>query len=175
MRRGLQLAVVFLLTLVFAGCASDPSPIMPYVVGERLDLAQSDIKRAGFTGTVGIVGGGALGVLVASDWLVCAQLPAAGEIVQTAPRLTVVYFDQSCDGYSPGPVMPDLVGRRLDRAKSDIKRAGFDGEVEILGGGVLGVLRESNWVVCEQLPDAGEAMRDAPRLTIDRSCEEGSS
>ncbi len=75
----------------------------------------------------------------------------------------------------PAPVMPQVVGKRLDVAKSDIERAGIDDEVEVLGGGTFGVVKESNWTVCEQLPAAGQAVTDAPRLTVDRSCENSGS
>ncbi len=67
-------------------------------------------------------------------------------------------------------VMPDVIGQRLDVALSDIERAGIAEEPEVLGGGVLGIIDESNWLVCQQLPGAGEAVNAAPRLTVDRSC-----
>jgi hypothetical protein len=67
-------------------------------------------------------------------------------------------------------VMPDVVGLQLDIAKSDIERAGFGGDVEIIGGGMFGVVVESNWVVCEQEPAAGESVAD-PRLVVERECE----
>ena len=69
------------------------------------------------------------------------------------------------------PVMPDVVGTTLDVAKSDIERAGFHGDVEVLGGGIFGVVDEKNWQVCKQLPLAGEAIADTPRLEVDRSCD----
>lgn len=72
-------------------------------------------------------------------------------------------------------VMPDVSGKRLDVAKSDIKRAGFDDDVEVLGGGILGVIEESNWTVCEQLPEAGAVVTDKPRLTVARSCDDVST
>jgi len=71
---------------------------------------------------------------------------------------------------APATVMPDVVDQQLDVALSDVKRAGFEGEVEVLGGGTFGVVDESNWKVCEQLPAAGREVTDAPRLTVDRSC-----
>lgn len=67
--------------------------------------------------------------------------------------------------------MPDVVGTQLDVAKSDIERAGFGGDVEVVGGGLFGVVDESNWQVCAQLPAAGETVIDAPRLEVDRACE----
>ncbi|MDG1265123.1 MAG: DUF4839 domain-containing protein, partial [Ilumatobacter sp.] len=74
------------------------------------------------------------------------------------------------DASSPAVVMPDVTGQQLDIALSDIERAGVDDDVEILGGGALGVVVESNWQVCEQLPAAGEEVAAAPRLTVDREC-----
>lgn len=68
-----------------------------------------------------------------------------------------------------GSVMPAVTGLRLDVARSDIKRAGFESDVEILGGGTFGVIVDANWLVCEQLPKAGEALT-SPRLTVDREC-----
>lgn len=67
-------------------------------------------------------------------------------------------------------VMPDVVGSTLEEAKSDIERAGFQSDVEVLGGGVFGILDDSAWVVCEQMPEAGDAISGEPRLTVDRSC-----
>lgn len=74
-------------------------------------------------------------------------------------------------GAAKATVMPEAVGKQLDVAKSDIKRAGFAGEVEVLGGGIFGIVEESNWTVCEQLPSAGTVVTEAPRLTVDRSCD----
>lgn len=75
-----------------------------------------------------------------------------------------------CDSESSPPVMPDVVGKQLDIALSDIQRAGLDDEPEILGGGMFGILDESNWQVCEQLPAPGESTDEKPRLTVDREC-----
>lgn len=71
------------------------------------------------------------------------------------------------------PVMPDVVGKQLDVAKSDLKRANITGNVEVVGGGVFGVLDESNWTVCEQLPAAGSPATGEPRLTVERACAGG--
>lgn len=68
--------------------------------------------------------------------------------------------------------MPDVSGRRLDVALSDLERAGVQGDPEIVGGGTFGVVVESNWTVCEQLPPAGQAVKNGPRLVVERSCEE---
>lgn len=67
-------------------------------------------------------------------------------------------------------VMPSVVGLRLDVALSDIERAGVKDEVEVLGGGLFGVIDKSNWQVCDQEPAAGAAVSAAPRVTVDRTC-----
>lgn len=74
------------------------------------------------------------------------------------------------DDAASAPVMPGVLGEKLDVALGDIKDAGFDNEVDVDGGGMLGVVDESNWQVCEQTPAAGRPMTDAPKLTVDRSC-----
>ncbi|MGV3759158.1 MAG: PASTA domain-containing protein [Actinomycetota bacterium] len=72
-------------------------------------------------------------------------------------------------------VMPDVVGLKLDVALSEIESAGFEDEVEVEGGGALGVVIKSRWEVCEQQPAAGDDFGEAPRLTVDRSCDDGGS
>jgi hypothetical protein len=71
--------------------------------------------------------------------------------------------------------MPDVIGRQLDIALSDIKSAGFEDEVEVIGGGTFGVADESNWQVCDQSPAAGQSLTAAPQLTVDRSCGDGAN
>jgi hypothetical protein len=65
-----------------------------------------------------------------------------------------------------------VTGKKVDVAQGAIKDAGFEDEVKVDGGGVFGVIDESNWEVCDQSPVAGEAVSDAPRLTVDRSCDD---
>jgi hypothetical protein len=67
--------------------------------------------------------------------------------------------------------MPNVVGKKLDVAKSDVKRAGIAEEVEVLGGGVLGIVVESNWTVCSQEPAGGTSITKSPRLSVGRTCE----
>src|SRR4051794_41053781 len=78
-------------------------------------------------------------------------------------------------GAGKDPAMPDVTGKKLDVAQSDIKRAGFEGKPEVLGGGVFGVIKESNWEVCEQTPAPGELLTKAPRLKVDRGCNKDAS
>ena len=89
-----------------------------------------------------------------------------------APSLIALALALSgCEGSGEAPVMPDVVGLQLDVALSDADRAGIDpDDVEVVGGGLFGVVDKSNWTVCEQLPAAGTAVSGRPRLTVDRSC-----
>jgi hypothetical protein len=72
-------------------------------------------------------------------------------------------------------VMPDVIGKALDVALSDIKSAGFEDEADVVGGGTFGVVNESNWQVCDQSPAAGETVSSAPQLTVERSCQSEAS
>lgn len=66
--------------------------------------------------------------------------------------------------------MPDIVGERLDVAKSDLSAAGVsEDKVEVVGGGSLGVVDESNWTVCEQAPPPGSTAEDV-RVLVNRVC-----
>ena len=88
----------------------------------------------------------------------------------TAGALLLLLALAACSAGEP-PAMPDVVGKQLDIAKSDIERAGFGGDIEVVGGGLFGILDESNWVVCEQAPGAGQDVAE-PRLVVDRECGE---
>lgn len=90
-------------------------------------------------------------------------------VVRIAAAFVLVLGLAGC-GSGQDTVMPDVEGQKLDVALSDIKRAGFAEEVEVLGGGLLGIIDKSNWQVCDQLPEPGEVVTVAPRLTVDRSC-----
>lgn len=76
-------------------------------------------------------------------------------------------------GSGQDPAMPDLAGKKLDVALSDIERAGFDDEVDVVGGGTLGILDKSNWEVCEQTPGPGKPIAEKPRLEVERQCKKG--
>ncbi|WP_114424523.1 PASTA domain-containing protein [Nocardioides houyundeii] len=89
----------------------------------------------------------------------------------TAATLLALAVPLSSCGEDEPLVMPELVGKRLDIALSDVERAGFEDEVEVLGGGTFGVLDESNWTVCSQEPAEGDEISAAPRISVDRSCD----
>jgi beta-lactam-binding protein with PASTA domain len=71
-------------------------------------------------------------------------------------------------GAAEGPV-PDVVGERLDVAKSVMSDAGYD--TESLGGGVVGIVDESNWTVCETRPAGGSTDGGTVKLIVDRTCD----
>ena len=67
---------------------------MPAVVGQRLDVAYSDLESVGVVkDDVEILGGGAFGVVTESNWTVCEQRPDPGAAELTAVRLVV---DRTC-------------------------------------------------------------------------------
>lgn len=76
-----------------------------------------------------------------------------------------------CDAEQDAGQMPDVTGQQLDAALSAIESAGFTDDVDVEGGGVFGVVDESNWQVCEQSPASGEPLTRTPSLTVDRSCD----
>lgn len=82
--------------------------------------------------------------------------------LRVAVPLLILFGLVGC-GEQKDVTMPDVTGKGLDVAKSDIKRAGFEDKAEVLGGGTFGVLNESNWEVCEQAPAAGKPLTEAPR------------
>src|SRR5262245_41284766 len=79
-----------------------------------------------------------------------------------------------CSGKA-APTMPDVVGKHLDVAINDVKRAGANDDVEVLGGGTFGILDKSNWTVCSQEPKGGAAITATPRVTVERTCEGAAS
>ena len=92
-----------------------------------------------------------------------------------AGGLVVLLGLTSCgSGEEEVTLMPDVTGRQLDIALTDIKTAGFEEEVEVDGGGTFGIIDKSNWDVCKQSPAAGTPVKSAPLLMVDRSCDDES-
>jgi beta-lactam-binding protein with PASTA domain len=60
-----------------AAPAVPPGVSVPNVIGEPLDIAESELQDAGFE--TERYGGGFFGVLVPSDWDVCDMSPTPGE------------------------------------------------------------------------------------------------
>jgi hypothetical protein len=68
-----------------------------------------------------------------------------------------------------GTAVPALVGQRLDQALDRLETAGLKAKVD--GGGLFGIVEESNWQVVEQDPSPGARLRqgDTVTLRVDRS------
>jgi PASTA domain len=69
-----------------------------------------------------------------------------------------------------GVDVPPLIGLRLDEATTALDEAGLAREVD--GGGLFGVLDDTQWFVCDTSPTAGSAV-DAGSVVVvyvDRDC-----
>jgi PASTA domain len=68
-----------------------------------------------------------------------------------------------------GTAVPALVGQRLDVALDRLQSAGLKGDVQ--GGGLFGILSESDWKVVGQDPSPGARLGqgDSVRLDVDRA------
>jgi hypothetical protein len=66
---------------------------VPSVAGERLDVARTHLNDAGVGARV--IGGGTFGVIVESNWTVCATEPAPGAPAEKGDRIRVI-VDRVC-------------------------------------------------------------------------------
>jgi hypothetical protein len=68
-----------------------------------------------------------------------------------------------------GSAVPALVGQPLDVALDKLQSAGLKGDVQ--GGGLFGILDESDWRVVRQDPSPGARLGqgDTVRLDVDRA------
>lgn len=65
-----------------------------------------------------------------------------------------------------GDEVPDVTGKPLDVAKGRLADAGFDVEIAS-GGGLLGPIVDSDWVVTAQSPQAGEHADSGAAVALD--------
>jgi hypothetical protein len=63
-----------------------------------------------------------------------------------------------------GTAVPALVGQRLDTALDHLETAGLKAKVD--GGGLFGIVDESNWRVAEQDPSPGARLRQGDTVTL---------
>jgi len=133
--------------LVLGGCGDSEPKTVPDVRYERLDVAEERLDRLGLGYEE--VGGGAVGIVVRSNWRVCRQEPKPGKTA-TEVRLIV---DRSCP---PRPVrqvvLPDLVGDPLERAEDQLE--GRDVAYDLVSW-TGGRLVRAGARVCDQEPDPG--------------------
>lgn len=91
--------------------------------------------------------------------------PPANERVATAPPAVRTAPAPSRPAPAPAPAapkVPSVLGARLDAAKDRL--AGYS--VEVDGGGLFGVVVESNWVVVAQDPPGGSELQPGTPVTV---------
>jgi beta-lactam-binding protein with PASTA domain len=158
--------------LVLTGCGSSEPRRVPDVRGQRLDVAERHLLDRGLD--IDEIGGGALGVVVRSNWTVCAQEPPPGRRATTV-RLIV---DRSCPAPTEPPVpaggppvMPSVLGESLEDAKE---------RLDVLGISYDAVNREDPddeplvdrlWTVCDQAPEPGAASTQVT-LYVEHFCDD---
>lgn len=167
MRIGAAVVGLAMVALLAAcGGSAEPAPAaMPSVIGERLDVAYSDLKAVGVEqGDIEVVGGGTFGVLDESNWQVCEQRPAAGGDIANV-RLVI---DRTCPDATGSAgsgqdaasfTMPNLVGMGLQDAQDLLQSQGsyLLDQQDASGLGRLQMI-DSNWKVCTQSPSAGSSV-----------------
>lgn len=102
-------AVAPLLAACNSGGTSNAA--VPNVVGQRLDVAEGQVKDAGLQYVE--VGGGAFGIVVKSNWTVCSTDPSSGS---TASKVRLI-VDRTCGESSTSPASSGSVTG--DSATSD--------------------------------------------------------
>jgi beta-lactam-binding protein with PASTA domain len=126
-----------------AGCGRQEHPA-PSLVGERLDAAIDVLDRAGLDYDTN--GGGLLGPIAKSRWVVCQQDPAPG----AETKLIVLFVDRDC-----APIeVPALTGAPLDEARRRLTSLLASANVEVLDLRSTPVqpARPSAWHVCRVDP-----------------------
>jgi len=118
---------------------------------------------SGRFGWPALAGAGLVGLLCGVGLVTVIALAAGGP----APARTVT-LPASAAPATGAPVVPNVVGVRYDRAKAAVHRAGYSDLRE--GGGLLGVIDDSNWKVVAESPPAGAPLPRgaAVRLSIER-------
>src|SRR6266540_3403324 len=158
----LVLVCTVVLLLATAGCGGPETKVVPDVAGQRLDLAKNELDELG----VGyeVIGGGAFGVVVYSRWRVCEQDPPGGRRAKSV-RLVVA---RSCPETAPRSRVPDVTELRLDVAERKVGQRGLEYYVYADDE----VIIRTNWTVCSQHPESGDAA-DELELYVERfSCDD---
>lgn len=82
--------------------------------------------------------------------------------------VTAVLAGLAFSGCGGDGITPSLVGQRLDVAESNVKDHGLKSEE--IGGGTFGIVKKSNWTVCQQDPKPGAKDPDKVKLIVERVC-----
>ena len=117
---------------------------------------------------LGVACGVLFGALVALVLGPAGDDPLPAQTVTVARTVTVPGAVTTPGTVVVRTLVPDVVGERLDIAKKRLQTRRF--EVDVDGGGILGVINESNWRVTEQRPAAGTYLEQGSsvRLTVER-------
>jgi len=133
-----------------------PTPTLqpsPAYDGMNLAYAISAAQSAGETPYD--VGGGLLGILVASDWTVCFFAVDGSSVTFYAAK-SCAPDPNSRSGAAPSAaIVGTLVGKDLQTAETTLT-VGRYGYAEI-GGGGLGIIDPEDWTVCYATVAAGRA------------------
>src|SRR3954454_8148576 len=161
-------ATVVFVPVLTACNGTSKSATVPNVVGQRLDVAESDLDDEGVKYEE--IGGGTFGIIAKSNWTVCSTQPDAGS---TASKVKLI-VDRECASTAPGsgavPTdtgastprrasrkswrMPDLQGRNLQDAQDAIQRLTHDAiwytHSHDATGADRGQWLDRDWKVCTQ-------------------------
>jgi|SRR5438445_2431736 len=171
MRTALFLAALFLAALflaalfLLAACGGPAKPkYVPDLRGQRLDLAEGQLAARGLDWEE--IGGGTLGIVLRSHWLVCDQIPRPGRLGRTV-KLVV---ERHCPGTPlQAPVVPDVTGLSLEDAADELEGLGIAHDAETYGDDDEAPLVEHLWNVCDQTPAPG-ARSSYVELSVERDC-----
>jgi hypothetical protein len=92
-----------------------------------------------------------------------APFPAASVL---AAAVLLLFGAAGCGEAHVAPV-PDVTGQHLAVAEDTLDDYGL--RLEAIGGGVVGIVVRSHWLVCRQAPPAG-TRATIVTLVVDRSC-----
>lgn len=133
---------------------------VPDVSGKRLSDALDALHAAGFTKVTSVDGSGrGRVVVVAADWTVQSQQPAAGAAAPTSDVITLTVRKPTDTGSSAAPaagVVPDVTCKNLQDAQDTLQAAGYRdlGSEDALGQGRAQLL-DRDWLVVKQSVAAG--------------------
>jgi hypothetical protein len=154
---------------VLAGCGGGGAKeaAVPNLVGQRLDVAESDLDDMGLKYQE--IGGGTFGIIAKSNWTVCSTQPAAGSstskvklivdrVCPDARTGTAAAHTQSKARLTGGAhktwAMPDLRGHNLQGAQDAIQSLTdeaiwYTSSHDVTGEG-RGQWLDRDWKVCTQ-------------------------
>lgn len=127
------------------------------------------LRRAGLFLGAAVLAGVVAGVIVPVLAVSGDSRDRAGRRAVLADRDRNSSGAANRDSTTSSPAMPDVIGEPLDVADQQLDERGIPHDTE--GGGLFGVIDDSNWEVCDTYPGAGEPVRDIALLAIDRPGE----